>query len=530
MEPPELDVVVVGAGFSGLYLLHRLRAMGMSAKAIDAASDVGGTWYWNRYPGARCDIESMQYAYQFSDALQQDWVWTERYSSQPEILRYAQHVAERFDLRRDILFDRRVVSAHYDEEARHWTLETESGETVSARHCVMATGCLSTPNKPPFPGIEDFRGPVYHTGLWPHEPVDFTGQRVAIIGTGSSAIQSIPIIARQAEHLTVFQRTPNYAVPAHNAPLDPEVQAAIKADYAGLRARARMTPPCIAMRYNPGSALDVSSEDRAREYEARWQEGGFSFLGAYGDLLFNQEVNETAAAFVRGKIRSIVNDAKVAERLCPTNPFGAKRLCVDTGYYATYNRENVTLVDLNKTPIETITTDAIRTTEKSYPIDALVCATGFDAMTGTLLRIDIRGRGGLNLADRWHEGPRNYLGLAMAGFPNLFTVTGPFSPSVLTNMLPSIEQHVEWITDCLDYMEQRGLTRVEATEEAEADWLAHCAEVAAPSLRPTASSWYVGSNIAGKPQIFMPYLGGFPRYVKICEEVVAKGYKGFALS
>jgi len=530
MENPGLDVVVVGAGFSGLYLLHRLRAMGMSAKALDAASDVGGTWYWNRYPGARCDVESMQYSYQFSDELQQDWVWTERYAGQPEILRYARHVADRFDLRRDIEFDRRVVAARYDDEARRWTVEIDGGETVTARYCVMATGCLSAPNKPPFPGIEEFQGAVYHTGLWPHEPVDLAGQRVAIIGTGSSAIQSIPIIAGQAKELTIFQRTPNYAIPARNAPLDPRAQAAIKADYAGLRARARMTPRGIAGRYNSGSALEVTSDERSQEFETRWQEGGLTFLGAYADLLFNQEANEAAASFVRDKIRSIVKDPDVAERLCPANIIGAKRLCIDTGYYETYNRENVTLVDINENPIEAITKDAIRTAGTTYPIDALICATGFDAMTGTLLRIDVRGKGGVKLADRWREGPRSYLGLAMAGFPNLFTVTGPFSPSVLTNMLPSIEQHVEWITDCLDHMRQRGLTRVEATEEAEAGWLSHSAEVAAPSLRPNVSSWYVGSNIAGKPQVFMPYIGGFPDYVKICEEIVAKGYEGFTLN
>ena len=523
----ERDVAIVGAGFAGMYMLHRLRQLGLSAIVLEAGGGVGGTWYWNRYPGARCDIESVQYSYQFSPELQQDWDWSERYATQPEILRYANHVADRFDLRRDIRFNARVASAIFEEGSDRWTVATEDGAAVRARFCVMATGCLSSANRPQFAGLENFRGQRYHTGSWPHEGVDFSGQRVAVIGTGSSAIQSIPVIAQQAAHLTVFQRTANYTIPAHNRPLDPEYKKWVKANYGAIRERAKKMIPGIDFRINDKSAIAVSPEERREEFERRWQEGGLLFAAAYNDLILNADSNRTAAAFVRGKIREIVHDPAVAELLAPKNIIGCKRLCVDTGYWATFNRPNVSLVDISETAVEGFTADAVKVAGKEYKADAVVFATGFDAMTGALLRIDIRGRDGLSLREKWTDGPRTYLGLGMAGFPNLFTVTGPGSPSVLTNMLPSIEQHVEWIADCIRDVDGMGRRSIEATPAAEEAWVAHNREVAGLTLRSTCSSWYVGANIAGKPRIFMPYVGGFPAYVEKCEDVVRKGYEGF---
>ena len=530
MSGRDFDAVIVGAGFAGMYMLHRLRQMGFSARVFEAATGVGGTWYWNRYPGARCDIESMQYSYQFSDALQQEWEWTERYATQPEILRYANHVADRFDLRRDIQFDTRVNAATFDEARARWVIDTDGGERVTAAACVMATGCLSAPNTPDFQGLDAFQGERYHTGRWPHEEVDFSGKRVGVIGTGSTAIQAIPVIAQQAEHLFVFQRTPHYTIPARNAPLDPEFQQEVKANYAGMRARAKQMPNGVDFGYNDLSAVEVTPEERQREYEARWANGGVAFMGAFKDLLANQEANDSAAEFVRGKIRETVRDPDLARTLSPRYIIGCKRLCVDTGYWETFNRSNVTLVDVSRAPIQEITRQGIRANGGDYRLDAIVLATGFDAMTGALLRIDIRGADGRPLADKWREGPRAYLGLALAGFPNLFTVTGPGSPSVLTNMLPSIEQHVDWIADCLAYMRSRGLRRIEASPEAEDAWVEHVGAVAGKSLRSVCNSWYIGANVPGKARVFMPYIGGFPAYVQRCNEIAANGYQGFALS
>ena len=523
------DAVIVGAGFAGLYMLHRLREMGFKARVLEAGSGVGGTWYWNRYPGARCDVESVQYSFQFSDALQQEWDWSERYAAQPELLAYANHVADRFDLRRDIQFNTRVSRASFDETAGRWVIETGDGARVTATHCIMATGCLSSPNMPAFKGLETFAGERYHTGYWPHENVDFTGKRVAIIGTGSSAVQSIPIIAGQAKQLFVFQRTPNYAIPAHNAPLTPQYRRAIKADYAGLRERARKNMTGIDFDYSDAAALETPPDERAREYETRWQRGGLSFLGAYKDLMVDQAANDTAAEFVRAKIREKVRDARVAELLAPKNTIGCKRLCIDIGYYETFNRPNVSLVDVSESGIEAITQQGVKVEGREYKVDAIVFATGFDAMTGALLKIDIRGKGDLALREKWREGPRTYLGLGMAGFPNLFTITGPGSPSVLTNMLPTIEQHVDWIADCLGYLRDHGLARIEPSEQAEQDWGAHVGELAGRTLRYTCGSWYLGVNIPGKPRVFMPYIGGFPRYIEKCSEVAGKGYEGFLL-
>ncbi len=529
MAENKFDVVVVGAGFAGLYLLHRLRKMGLSACALEAGGGVGGTWYWNRYPGARCDIESMQYSYQFSDELQQEWEWTERYAPQSEILKYAEHVADRFDLRRDIVFNTKVTSARYDEAEALWVLEDRNGGHTKGRFCIMATGCLSVPNRPNFKGLETFSGPVYHTGSWPHDRVDFTGLRVGVIGTGSSAIQSIPVIAGEAAHLFVFQRTANYSIPAHNGPIDAERVKKVKANYPEMRARAKTTLPGIDARYNTASALEATPEELRAEYERRWQEGGLTFNGAFGDLMLSKEANKTAADFVRAKIREIVRDPDVAEMLCPTNIIGGKRLCVDSGYFETFNRDTVTLVDVRSTPIEEITADAVRVGGRDHEIDALVIATGFDAMTGAILNVDIVGRDGRRLRDKWADGPRSYLGLAVSGYPNLFTVTGPGSPSVLTNMLPTLEQHVDWISDCIGYMEARGLASIEADRDAEDDWVDHVREISDAALKTTTNSWYLGSNVAGKPRVFMPYLGGLPEYIRRSEQVAADGYEGFTL-
>jgi cation diffusion facilitator CzcD-associated flavoprotein CzcO len=523
----DVDAVIVGAGFAGMYMLHRLRGLGLSARVLEAGDGVGGTWYWNRYPGARCDVESMEYSYQFSDALQQDWNWSERYAAQPELLAYARHVAERFDLVRDITFNTRVVSAVFDAAHSRWSVTTTSGEVVAAQFCIMATGCLSSTNKPAFAGMATFQGQTYHTGEWPHAGVDFSGQSVGIIGTGSSAVQSIPIIARQARHLTVFQRTPNYVVPAHNRPLDPAAQAAVKADYPGLRARAKTMRNGISYPVNTVSALVATAAEREAEYEMRWAAGGLPFSGAFMDTMLNAEANAHAGAFLRSKVRAIVNDPETARVLSPTTVVGCKRLCVDTGYYETFNRSNVTLVDISQAPIETLTPAGVSVGGRVYALDAIVFATGFDAMTGSLAKIDIRGRGGIALSDKWAAGPRCYLGLSSAGFPNLFTVTGPGSPSVLTNMLPTIEQHVDWIATCLVDLRDNGLTQIEAEVTAEDAWVDHVNAVAAGTLFPTCNSWYLGANVPGKPRVFMPLLG-FPAYLEKCRDVVAKGYEGFA--
>jgi cyclohexanone monooxygenase len=525
-----VDAVIVGAGFAGLYALHRLRGLRLSARVFEAGSGVGGTWYWNRYPGARCDVESMDYSYSFSDDLQQEWRWTERYASQPEILTYINHVADRFDLRRDVQLETRVTSAVFDEATNRWTVETDRGDRVSAQFCIMATGCLSDAQVPDITGRETFAGRWYHTGKWPHEGVDFTGQRVGVIGTGSSAIQSIPIIARQAAHLFVFQRTPNYSVPARNAPLDPHYEWRVKADYADFRRQARESRVGFVVEHSEESALAMSPEQRQGEYDKRWGRGGLGFSATFADLLTNQDANDTAAEFFRAKIREIVRDPSIADALTPQGyPLGTKRLCVDTDYYATFNRDNVTLVDLRRTPIEAITPRGVRTRDAEYAVDSLVFATGFDAMTGALLKIDIRGRGGLTLRAKWTDGPRTYLGIAVAGFPNLFAITGPGSPSVLSNMIVSIEQHVDWIADCIVYLRERDLRAIEASTEAEDEWVAHVNAVGHATLYPRANSWYMGANVPGKPRIFMPYVGGVGVYRQKCDDVAAKGYAGFTL-
>ncbi|CAN7611342.1 NAD(P)/FAD-dependent oxidoreductase [Bradyrhizobium sp. LjRoot220] len=523
------DAVIVGAGFAGMYMLHRLRGLGFTARVFEAGGGVGGTWYWNRYPGARCDVESMQYSFSFSEELDQQWDWSEKYAPQAEILAYANHVADQFDLRQHIVFDTRVTAASFDEIAKGWRIETDRGDKVFARFCIMAIGCLSAANHPPFKGREDFKGPVYHTGEWPHEGVDFTGLRVGVIGTGSSAIQSIPIIAQQAQALTVFQRTATYSVPAWNAKLTPEYRQSIKADYPALRAKARARPTGFYFPFNMKPALEASPEERERLYEEAWERGGLPFLGAFGDLLFEKAANDTIAEFARNKIRGIVSDPATAELLCPTNVFGCKRLCVDTGYFETYNLPLVKLVDVSRTPIDRFTAKGIEVDGLEYPLDAIVSATGFAAMTGSFDRIRITGRNGQTLAEKWRGGPRTYLGVAMVGFPNLFTITGPGSPSVLASMIQAIEQHVDWMADCIAHLRDIGAATIEPIEQYQDEWVEHVNEVSKISLRSTCSSWYVGANIPGRPRVFMPYIGGFPVYVQKCNEVMSNGFEGFAI-
>jgi cyclohexanone monooxygenase len=526
------DVVVVGAGFAGMYMLHRLRGIGLTARVYEQGSGVGGTWYWNRYPGARCDVESMQYSYSFSDELQQQWDWSERYAPQPEILKYANHVADRFDLRSDIQFDTRVDRAVFDENENSWQVATSDGKTVAAKYVVLATGCLSNARMPDIKGLDSFKGKAYHTGHWPHEPVDFTGLRVGVIGTGSSAIQSVPVIAEQAKHLTVFQRTPNYSIPARNAELTEQERRKFRRNYPEIRRFAREEAKNGIYTDIPDrGAFDDGDNARRARYEARWQRGGLTFMSVYNDLALDKAANDTAADFVREKIAEIVKDPATSKLLQPTTyPIGTKRICIDSDYFATFNRPNVTLVDIKSSPIEEILPNAVRVAGKDHEIDALVLATGFDAMTGSVAKIDIRGREGQTLNQKWAEGPKTYLGLMSAGFPNLFIITGPGSPSVLSNMIVSIEQHVDWIADCVVYMRERGFEAMEARGDAEDNWVAHVNEVAYTTLYPQANSWYMGANIPGKPRIFMPYIGGVGPYRQICNDVAAKGYEGFAMT
>src|ERR1700680_1541498 len=491
-KPEAYDVVVVGAGFAGMYMLHRLRGQGLSVRVYEQGGDVGGTWYWNRYPGARCDVESMQYSYSFSDELQQDWDWSERYAPQPEILRYANHVADRFNLRSDIQLNTRVDSAVFDEDTNSWSVTTSDGNTATARYVVLATGCLSNARMPDIKGLSGFKGKVYHTGHWPHEPVDFTGLRVAVIGTGSSGIQSVPVIAEQASHLTVFQRTANFSIPARNAPLTEEERQAFRAKYPEIRRFAREEARNGIYTDMPDrGALDDGDNERRARYESRWTRGGLTFMSVYNNLAPDKAANDTAADFVREKISDIVKDPATAKLLQPNNhPIGSKRICVDSDYFATFNRPNVTLVDIRSNPIEEILPNGVRTAAKDYGVDALVLATGFDAMTGSVAKIDIRGRNGQTLNQKWAEGPKTYLGLMSAGFPNLFIITGPGSPSVISTIIVSIEQHVDWIADCIATMRDRGFKTMEAEPQAEDSWVAHVNEVAHATLYPQANSWY----------------------------------------
>jgi cyclohexanone monooxygenase len=523
-----VDAVIVGAGFSGLYLLHRLRKLGFSTRLFERGGGVGGTWYWNRYPGARCDVESMQYSYSFDEDLQQEWPWPEKFSAQPDILAYANHVTDRFELRRHIDFDTEVNAAHFESGRRRWKIETDSGERLTAKYFIMATGCISTAQTPKLNGLKSYRGNTYHTGSWPHEKVDFTGQRIAVIGTGSSGIQTIPVLAEEATHVTVFQRTPNYSIPSRNEPMTLEYADTWKNGYQEKRAEMRYAPNGVLREFNNKSALSVSESERQATYETRWKNGGSGFVAAFNNILTDQASNDSASEFVRDQIRQIVKNPETAELLAPKGyPIGTKRLCVDSDYFETYNRDNVDLVDISSAPIDRITPEGLVANSQHYTFDSIVFATGFDAMTGTLFNVDIRGIDSVALKEKWYAGPRTYLGLMTAGFPNLFMITGPGSPSVKSNMITSIEQHVDLVTDSLVHMRDQDLDLMEPELDAEDDWVEHVQVVAHKTLFPQANSWYMGANIPGKPRLFMPYIGGVGVYREICEKMVADGYAGF---
>ena len=529
----DFDTVVVGAGFAGLYMLHRLREMGHRALVLEKGSGVGGTWYWNRYPGARCDVASMEYSYQFDNELQQEWDWSEKYAPQAEILRYANHVADRFQLRPHIQFESTVIAAEFNETANYWrvTIEDQAGNhtILCSTFLISATGCLSSPNKPQLTGADNFNGQIYHTGEWPIEPVDFSNLNVAIIGTGSSGVQTIPVIAKQAATLTVFQRTPNYAVPARNGPMSAKEIKDTKANYPALREKAATTRNGQLTEPNAQSAMAVNDRERQEQYEARWQRGGLAFIGSYNDLTSNEASNQTAADFVRSKIRETVDNPKTASKLAPTTMIGCKRLCVDSGYYEAFNRKNVTLVDINETPIESVTPSGIIYKGGNVELDAIVFATGYDAMTGSLLKMNITGCKGMSLAESWHAGPQTLMGVAVHGFPNFFTITGPGSPSVLTNMLPSIEQHVNLLAKFFLQAQATDQNRIEAKLGAQEAWVKHVNSIASKTIYPSCNSWYLGANVPNKPRVFMPYIG-FPDYVNRCNEMVANDFHGFEFS
>ena len=528
MKNVDVDVVVVGAGFSGLYLLYRLRKAGFSTRVFERGGDVGGTWYWNRYPGARCDVESLQYSYSFDEQLQQDWHWPEKFSAQPDILAYANHVADRFNLKKDIEFNIEVKASWFDENLKTWKITTDTGEEINAKYFIMATGCISTTQIPNIKGLSDYVGNTFHTGDWPHEEVDFSGQSIAVIGTGSSGIQSIPVLAKQAKKLTVFQRTPNYSIPSQNEPMTKKYERSWKDVYSERRKEMRYSAHGSLKDLNDVPALSVDEDQRQELYTKRWAIGGTGFLGSFNDLLTNADANYTAAEYVRQQIKRVVKDKETAEILCPRSyPIGTKRICIDTGYFETYNRENVKLVDISKQPIQRLVTDGIIVDDQLYPFDSIIFATGFDAMTGSIFNVDIKGRDGLALKEKWNAGPKTYLGLMSASFPNLFMITGPGSPSVKSNMIMSIAQHVDLVIETLLSMRRKGLSVVEPELEAENKWVDHVQEVANKTLFPQANSWYMGANIPGKPRLFMPYIGGVGAYREICEEIVANNYRGF---
>jgi len=517
------DVLVIGAGFAGLYAVHMLRNEGFSVIGVEAGDEVGGTWYWNRYPGARCDIPSLAYSYTWSPELRRDWRWSEKYATQPEILKYINHVADRFDLRSAYRFNTRVQSAVFDSGSAHWRIMTDTGEEISARFVLLATGNLSVPNTPRIEGLGDFAGPVYHTGRWPKHQVDFSGLRVGVVGTGSSGVQAIPLIAQQAQKLVVFQRTPNFSVPAHNGPLTEEDHREFERNFPQFRQSMEEFGRVPLTAYD---AAVPSKEEQWKRYSELWERGGASFLTVYPNLLTNREVNEGVSAFVREKIRSIVKDPETAEALCGmTSPFGVKRVCIDSNYFQTFNRPNVRLVNLRRQPIERVTRTGVQTVGEHHDFDALVLATGYDAMTGAILAIDIRGKDGRQMRKSWENGPRSYLGLMVAGYPNLFTITGPGSPSVIGNVLHHGEHHIELVTLLLLHARTKGKTTIDVQESSQDEWMQHVQDVASKTLFPSAHSWYLGSNIPGKPRVFMPYVG--EGYRKTCAAIVADGYRGF---
>lgn len=527
----EVDAVILGAGFAGLYMLHQLKSKGFSTIVYETGDGVGGVWYWNRYPGARCDIESIYYNYTFSKELYEEWTWTSRFPEQEEILRYLNYVADRLKLRANIQFNTRVKAAHFDEEQNKWLVYLNDGHQVLAKYFITGIGCLSAANVPKFQGLDQFSGEWYHTGHWPHEKVDFTGKRVGIIGTGSSGIQAIPVIAKEAKHLTVFQRTPQYTIPARNHLYDEGFIRETKGNFENLKHAMRNSVSGTPFAYNHPSAIEDSDHHRQEVFEEAWAQGGFAFASTYKDLLTNEQSNEKAAAFIRSKIRETVQNPIVAEKLCPKYMYGTKRQVLDSDYFETYNRDNVLLVDVKESPILEITETGIQTATDHFELDMIIFATGYDGMTGPLFKIDIRGRNGVTLKEKWENGAsvQTYLGLATACFPNLFMITGPESPSVLVNMPIAIEQHVEWIAQCIDYLREHDFDVMETNAEAEQAWSKHCREIANETLYVKGDSWYTGANIAGKPRSFLIYLGGFNYYTKRCQEVAQNNYEGFQL-
>lgn len=524
-----VDVVVVGAGFAGLRALHTLRAQGRQVAVLEAADGIGGVWYWNRYPGARCDIESYDYSYSFSPELEQEWRWTQRYATQPEILRYIEHVADRFDLRRDVHLRQRVARCCWDDKSGRWSVETESGERWGARFLIWAVGNLSATKRPNLPGLSSFTGRVLHTAEWPHMPVDVTGLRVGVIGTGSSGMQSTPILARDAAHVTVFQRTPNFSVPAMHAAITDEQDAAVKADYAARRARILASPSGLGFRPRQESVLQIAPQEREAAFEKAWNGAGFGFALTFRDILLDDRANATAADFIREKISRVVEDPAVRELLTPRDhPFGTKRPVVDDGYFATFNRDNVSLVDIRSDPIERASADGlVLSSGATYDLDVLVFATGFDAITGALLRPEVVGRDELTLRRKWSAGPVTYLGLGTHGFPNMFVIAGPGSPALLINVLVGIELHVDWLAALFTEMDALGCAVVEVGEQAELDWGAHLTSRAQETLYPKAHSYYMGDEVPGKPRGFMLYPGGLRGYRKILTECAAENYRGF---
>ena len=531
LESNAYDAIVVGAGFAGLYMLHRLRLQGMRVRVFEAGDGVGGTWFWNCYPGARCDVESMQYSYSFSEEIQQAWVWSERYPRQEEILKYINHVADHLNLRTDIQFNTQVIGGQFQPNSTTWSVQTSDGQSHTARFLITATGCLSASRVPDMPGLDGFKGEWFHTGQWPKTAVDFKGKRVGVIGTGSSGIQLIPMIAKEAKELVVFQRTPNFSIPAWNRPLSIEEQDAWKASYAEHRQRARNTRSGILYDYSTRATTEVSKQDRDAEYERRWAKGGANFTHAFTDIFTNRESNELAAEFVRNKIRSIVKDPAVADRLTPKDhAIGTKRICVDTDYYSTFNNTNVKLVDIRATPLQEIKPNGIQTSDALFDLDCIVFAPGYDAVTGALERLNIQGEAGQSLKDEWTTGPRTYLGLMTVGFPNLFFITGPGSPSILTNVIVSIEQHVDWIARCIQHMNATQKLKIQAQAPAQEAWVQKVNDLAKNTLFPASDSWYMGANVPGKPRVFLPFIGGLGTYTEICEQVIKDGYSGFDLA
>lgn len=534
MGVQKFDMVIVGAGFAGLYQLYRAREMGLTVRVLEAGDGVGGTWFWNRYPGARCDVESLDYSYSFSPELEQEWNWSERYAPQEEILRYINHVADRFNLRPDIELNARVESAIFDDGQMTWKLRTSSGKTYGATYLVMATGGLSIPQQPNLKGLEIFKGNWYHSAQWPKEGVDFKGKRVGLIGTGSSGVQMVPVIAEQAGHLTVFQRSANFSVPAHNVQFTESTLSAAKSRYPERRAMGREAITGQFLNANTKTAAEMTPEEQRAELEYRWKGagGGFRMLRNFADQMSNLDTNKMVADFVREKIRQAVKDPVKADILCPKDdlPFGGKRLCVDSHYYETFNRDNVDLIDIKADPLVEATPNGLKTRAREFEFDIIVFATGFDAMTGALMAIDIRGESGISLRDKWKDGPVAYLGLGIAGFPNLFTITGPGSPSVLSNVVHSIETHVDWIMRFLRNVRAQGFRKFQPTTQAEEKWVKFCADEANKTLYPRANSWYMGANIEGKPRVFLAFVSGVPMYRRLIEKVEADGYEGFALS